>query len=224
MSAKPRTNGLFHELARPRIWMLFCASLAFLLASLIFEQAVADGLGAGAAFLAAKTWIHFLREIGFACFIALVVGFFVERGARHEQSAEAERRQTAIAESVFKGVFATSVPRELVDLAVRTTLRARIVRLSHKNTYSLTSRCREIDGEKVDYVELKVISAYEVRNVSDDEEEFSIRLSFPLPADKRLAEHARLLSLTVGGEKYDDARLAAGDAAIADTDVDKQFA
>jgi len=220
----PRKYGLFHELAKPRIWMLFCASLAFLFVSLILEQAFADALGPGAAFLAPKTWVHFLREIGFACFIALVVGFFVERGARHEQAFEAERRQTAIAESVFKGVFATSVPRELVDLAVSAVLRARVVRLSHKNTYTLTGRCHDAGSEPVEYVEFKVTSAYEVRNVSDEEVPFEIRLSFPLPADGRLSALARLLSLTVGGDKYDAARLEAGDAAVPDTAYDKRFA
>jgi hypothetical protein len=216
--------SIWEELGRPRFWILLSAALLCFFVSILWEQAMHDATSVDQAFLSSKTWIHFVREIGFACFIALVVGVFIERSARHEQAMEAVRRDDRLAESVFRGVFANDLPRALVDLAVDRILKAKIIRLSHKNTYTLMpGECTLQNGESLKYIEFKVSSAYEVKNVSNETTRFDIQLSFPRPADARLAQKAKLSSLIVNGKPMTQVELDAGDMAVDDSEFDMRF-
>lgn len=234
-------TAIGQELGRLRFWMLLAASLLFLFISTVWDayeiqcgtvnkhataQAV-EGSGSSSngqhaeetvlPLFTPRPYIEFLRELGFGCFIALVLIVFVERSAREEQAHSAEEQRATISENVFKAVFALHTPAPIVNAACDQIFKARVVRVHHKNDYHL----RELEHESIGgdrdilqrFLKVDITTDYMLRNVSDQEIEIPIRLGFPVPPLPNFSNLVKVRAISIGGQQLTPEQITEGDRA-----------
>jgi len=216
-------KAAIEEVQHARFWVLLCISLVCFLSATVWEASyLSDPTWVEADskrlwFQQSKTWIGVLKEFGYASLIALIIAVVIERSSRTRQELTTAERQAEIADSVFRGVFEVELPSEIVEEATDTILRANLIRTEHTCTFTLSDRFKDIDGERHDYVELRINSDYVLRNVSRETVGAPIRLRFALPGNRKLHDLAHLDSLSINGSPLTDDELKAGDDAVANT-------
>lgn len=207
------------EIGHPRFWVLLCMALAFFLAATVWditylsdpEWVAADAKRVW--FAKAKTWIGVLKEMGFASLIALIIAVVIERSSRARQEMTTSERQREIAESVFRGVFETDIPKTIVEEVVEGVLKSKIVRLDHTNTYVLNDRTKEVEGKSHKYIELTATSSYTLQNVSKENVVVPIRLMFPVPGNPHLRDIAKLVNFAINDRALNAQEINAGNEA-----------
>lgn len=212
------------EISNARFWVLLCIGLVCFLAATVWDSSFFSDPGWVEReskllwFQQSKNWIGVLKELGYASLIALLISVVVEQSSRARQEETTARRQQEIAESVFRGVFESDLPRELVDEVVDGVLRSKFVRTEHICTYSLTDGSETIDGQTFEFVKLEFTSAYSLQNVSREEIEVPIRLNFPLPGNRRLRDLAKLTSFVIDDRDLSPEEMQQGDDEVPNTD------
>ena len=127
-------------------------------------------------------------------------------------------RQREIAESVFRGVFETDIPKTIVDEVVEGILKSKIVRLDHTSTYVLNDRTKEVEGKSYKYIELTATSSYTLQNVSREYVVVPIRLMFPVPGNPYLRDMAKLMNFAINDRSLSSQEIEAGNEAAGNTE------
>lgn len=197
-------NAIIEELLSVRNWVLLVLSLG-----LVFLAQVVNKDDPASPLLS-----HFLRDFGFACFIALLISIFVERASRRKQEDAAAKMQARIAEDVFSGVFVREVPAPLINAVVNQVFKAKVIRTKHTATYVLREPRSRIVGNRK-FLELEITSDYTLTNVSDVPVEVPIRLGFPIPSVENAA--APLKAIRIGGVQLRAEEIVNGDKGATDT-------
>ena len=212
------------EIGHPRFWVLLCTALVFFLAATVWDITYLTDPEWVAAdvervwFAKAKTWIGVLKEMGFASLIALIIAVVIERTSRARQEMTTSERQREIAESVFRGVFETDIPKTIVDEVVEGILKSKIVRLDHTSTYVLNDRTKEVEGKSYKYIELTATSSYTLQNVSREYVVVPIRLMFPVPGNPYLRDMAKLMNFAINDRSLSSQEIEAGNEAAGNTE------
>jgi len=202
-------DASFEEMHYWRFWVVLSAAIIFILISNLWESAHHFEKADGAfihAILSESTWINFNRELGFACFIALVLSVFVENEARKRQLTATSKQQSEISDNVFRGVYARDLPAVIVDGVVNQVLKAKIIRTDHTNNYTLDN----IEGDP-NHILMKVTSDYTLKNVCEFDVPVPIRLGFPLSGSGISTPNASLISVKIGAKVLDSAEISKGD-------------
>jgi hypothetical protein len=211
-----------YMLLTKRIFLLLILAFIALLFSLIIEQFSMSTQQEIHGIVSIKTLSELLREVAFAFLIAFAIIATVELESREDREKRAEVNQNKflsevrsevntklkqIQENVFYAMFERKIPRAIVDEINLLVFSANFVRLDHHQTLTL----RNINATDLDknlppceLVKLEIVCDYTVKNMTQIEKPFEIRLSTENPPDEILRKHGKVeilsLSLTLDGK------------------------
>jgi len=222
-------HGFSAELRTRRFWIILTIALGSLFVATAADV-VRIGVQQGSIvdyavhwFMSGKVWILVLKDVGFACLIALVLALFIERSARDRQERAAAMQQEKIAENVFKGVFNNDIPEVLVDEVVESVLRAPIVRTENHAHFIMDDGSIEVDGDITRHVVITATTRYTLKNCSRQPINVPVGLMIPIPSNPNLRARAKLTEVEIAERKLSDVEIAEGDRAIPDTAYEKRF-
>ena len=224
-------SSLLTELGRFRNILLALVAIVLLFAAGIWEAQLVDSTD-DLYWKSPHVWNGVVREIGFACLIALLIIIFVEASSRQRQEnaalsfLERERQRASelreeLGRDVFRAVYCRETPASLVDGVIDQVLSCNVVRTYHRSDYKLLELDVAADENKDKrYVCLQIHGEYVVKNISRDTITVPIGIGFPTPGPMNLKKYAKITSVKIGGIELNEHEIREGDFAAED-DSDK---
>jgi len=169
---------------------------------------------------AAATWVSFIKELGIAFFIALIISIAIERAARTEFDKTIKQRVTEIQENVFKSTFSRNIPKALIDEVENLVLRADFIRRDHRTTYRLSIRsARAINPAIVNDFNVVFIDKttfYVVKNVSGVRKDFSVKVGIEKPPIEELKNYVSIDQVRIRDQELTPEMIRGGDMDLQD--------
>lgn len=201
-----------------RVALISFAVIALLIASVI--EYYAGHLNLESWFYSTHTWSSFVRELGFAAFIAFVIMVTVEEINKKRQMADFRAERKALKRDVFAAVFGVGLPENVRHAVTRNVLGQRFYRTDSTCDYEILPREFETaNGGKKKGVLLKVYTSFTVKNVSHELADYDYAVFVEKPQLSGLKEPLREVnidSLIIDGVALSKAEIDEADAKAPD--------
>lgn len=207
--AIPSIEPYWKELLLKRFWVLVAIGVGGLLISAIIDlslmiEVTRERDEHKRAHLVWEAWFGnwhvastFIRELGFASFIALVISVFIDRSSRKQHEDTAREIVEAVSKNVFHGVFSMRVPEPIVNETLSSVLIRPVVRTRQYLGFEFKELEGETDEIRQNYIHLQMTSRYTLENVSGDTADFPIRILIPKTRNPNLRTRSKLTKLTI---------------------------
>jgi hypothetical protein len=159
-------------------------------------DSVAHG-AAGSGKLALEVLRDFLREIGFALVVAIVIWFVFEYFARSENEAMWKERVQEVAENVFYAVHRRKIPPGYFNFANELILTPKFMRTGWQLHYSLRDAHYQENERKIPFVAVTCVSRFEVTNITEQTQLFPIQVSLPNPIHQGMKDRVGVSGILV---------------------------
>ena len=234
MSVVAEASGpLWHEIKTNRFWFLLGVGVICLLGSISWEQSlelsrlqlsIDERLKeAGTAWYSRQaTWAAFMREVGFAALIALVIGVLVERASRVKQAQTAHALLMTVSRNVFGAVLGSHVPASISQHVLGSIFSAPMIRHQLRLTFTVMNLPEGHGDRSSDCVLLRLSTSYELENVSGVTADHRIRLYYPIPSYPGLCELAKIESVSIDDQLLPTEELESGNDAVPNTDYERR--
>jgi hypothetical protein len=156
---------------------------------------------------------EFIREIGFALVVAVIIWSVFEYFAREENEALWKQRVEEITTNVFYAMHRRNFPTNYITVANDIILKPSFIRSGWFLHYSLRDSTFKHNGTSIDFVEVTCVSHFEVTNIDENMAQFPLRVSLPNPADPSLKPKVGVSNVLVWREGRRE------DVALSDADV-----
>lgn len=174
-------------------------------------------------YMSAHFYSSFLRELGFAGIVAVVVALTIERAAKDRQVSEVQDQLHKISESVFEAVLKRNLPATITDKVFDTVLNKEVIRKQSTIQFKFSELPDTAPEGRENYLVLNVIHTYVIENVSKQTHRFPLRVFSPKPRDTRFAALLDLPTVTVDGTKLSEEEMQAGTREIDDLGFERRF-
>jgi hypothetical protein len=131
----------------------------------------------------------FIREVGFALVVAVIIWTVFEYFARAENDAMWKERTEELSENIFYGLHRRRLPRAYFNLANEVVLSPVFVRTGWQIHYLLR------DANDVPFVIVSCTTRYEITNITDEIQAFPLQISLPNPMHSSMKDKVGVSSL-----------------------------
>jgi hypothetical protein len=135
----------------------------------------------------AKLLVNFLYTLAVGIFISIYIASRLERTKLDSKKKEIEELQRAINTNVFDSLFKTLMPEEIFKIIKSEIIESKIIRRNANWLYDF-----KVVGD--DQIELKIVSHYELHNVSKDIVKNPIKLTLTSDEDEYKILEAKCIS------------------------------
>jgi len=224
--------GFRDELKTPRFWALIGLAVVCILMSAILSEhihidmlkAQIEGVDPRTVRIEEETTeviAAVLREVGFASFIALVIGILVELSARQKHvresneilrraSVKVEETINRVSNGVFEAVLGVNLPPVIVEHALNTIFRVSAVRRRHGLSYTLKPLPDGYPDKYPGHLLLEVTSKYELINITGRDVHHEIRAILPLCAVPGLRPLCKVTSFAINDQTLSEKQVSDG--------------
>jgi hypothetical protein len=205
MDSKERTTYL----------ALAAISLGLVLGAVTLSEARDDLLSA--YFLDKDLVAGFLKELGFAGIIAVVVIFTVERSSKARQAEFVEELISKSNKSLFYAIFNRRLPDAIFKQVEKTILSSNVCRREYELDYELTEL-----QENPNLLKAKFRSRYVLINTTGSELKHEVVVAIEKPIDVKLSAYCGVLSLRIDGREIRKDEIAEH-ARVSDVHVEVRY-
>lgn len=163
----------------------------------------------------------FLRDLGMAGFIALIIIFTIEKFTRERNNAAADRLIEKINGNLFRAIYRRYVPDEVFVEVEESLMFSSVFRTGHEVYYSIQVVDEPIDGiDCTKYVQCEARSNYMIKNLSDGPIHHDVVMTIERPLEEKLVNRCKILSVKIGKDNLSSDQIL---AATTLTDSQKVF-
>lgn len=151
-----------------------------------------------------ETFMGFLvREFGLALLVAVFIWVIFEVFV-HEQNDEVwAQRAELIAKNVFFGVFKRNFPSDFIREANILVLDHTFIRSGLNVTYTISDECfTGRAGDTQDFVKLRALARFKVRNVGNASAPLPIAIGLPNPLLDEMKAHCKVNRVTIKSANF----------------------
>ena len=244
---RPRDENRADLITLLRNWQIFAIGLGLILVGVVLSELLMNHWEYS-VFLSPKTYAEFFKDIGFAAVIAFMVSFAVERAARREFAdlirlrieeftdlvhrhrgdftANVHEQINSIKTEMFRATFGRSFTREYISEIERVIFGANFLRHRHRQIYTLKFlRTADLDPDPRDaalpdiaLMRCEVSMSYEVENIANTPQDFSVRLELEKPTFKPLIQFVRIRRVAINDKDMLPDQLQCADRDCPDTE------
>lgn len=147
-----------------------------------------------------KVLAPFLKEIGFAGLISLIVIFTVENFSRKRHEAAANNLVERINHDLFHAVYKRYIPDAVFTEVEKCLMHSGVYRRGHEVNYTIENMVGEADGVDCSkHVKCLAQSRYTLHNVTEGDVEHPVVLTLERPIDRKWDNLCRIDSVNING-------------------------
>lgn len=209
-SAKTYLN----EVKRAPIWPIILGAFLILLGILYNDH----GVGIFTLF-EKKTVALFISELGFAFVIAFVISVGIEMRSRREHNALVAMQLAAANRNIFEAIYKVRMPPEVFQEIEEKIIKQKFYRKNTHIYYTFSSQDNPIEGHEISKIfKVEVNLSYDVENLSDDDDDFDLRVFIETPLIRELSDRVQLIDLLLDGKSISREELEKARRNWADTE------
>lgn len=165
-------------------------------------------------------WGVFVKEIGFAGLISLILVFTIEKFTRGRHERAADKMVEKINFNLFHAIYKRHIPNETMAALEKTLFRSGVFRRQHELHYDIVSLPQNADMKCEKHVKCTASSRYKLENVTDSNITHSVVLTIERPIDSELEALCKIESVQIGSDNLTRQQI---DAATSKTDAQIVF-
>jgi len=144
----------------------------------------------------------FLKELGFAFVIAVIIIFTVEKFTRSRHEEAAHDLINDMNHSLFKAIFKRYIPETVFNEVEKCLIKANIFRTKYEVYYTLTSIDPAIDDDRdrINHVACESKTRYRLSNNTDGPVTHTVKSVFELPIDSAWHDDVKVLEAKIGNK------------------------
>ena len=141
---------------------------------------------------------QFVRDLGFAGIISVILIFTVERVTRTQHAEAARALLQKISSDVFQAVYLQHVPPEVFAEVEKSLFRAEVVRSEYEIDYALSNLITPDFPEKDFYFSCNIFSRYRVKNLRKEPITWNMQIFLEAPLDPALLPLTNITGVQIG--------------------------
>ncbi|MDR3448199.1 MAG: hypothetical protein P4M15_00345 [Alphaproteobacteria bacterium] len=206
-------SSVKEEMKHIRFWLMLSFGLLLILMSTSIEayrisesRSLGEDTGLSMWFMSGTVVVGFMRELGFASLIALLIVVFVEHESRQRQEEAANRMINDVSQSVFAAVLGKRLPKSLTDETFFTVLDCSIIR-EYLRLNLIFDDIIDDSGLVIDdFVKIHVSNIFTIKNYTDSTvKNHEIRMGYPKTPSEKYKSIVELHEVCIGSPLTPDA-------------------
>lgn len=155
-----------------------------------------------------KVAAPFLKEVGYAGLISIIVIFTIEKFSRESHKVAAEKIANDMITNLFHAVYKRYIPDAVFSEVEKCLMHSNVFRRRHEVNYTIKS-IKDGDGDGVGdcnkHVKCWAQSSYILENVSNQDIEHTVLLKLERPIEAKWDEQCKILSVTINDTEISEA-------------------
>lgn len=166
----------------------------------VFGHMIEAGQNVVAKLLSSWSIHVFMKELGFAGIIALILIGTIERFTRKRHERAADELVERINNDLFHAIYERYIPPELFTEVEKALMESNVYRKNHEVNYTLDNLngTEKLGGLPCDrHIKCSVIAMYDLENITDHSVEHDIVLNLERPIDPEWEGHCKITEVEI---------------------------